>query len=56
MEKTEQQKWQEVMSLAEEYGFIIQAYGGVATLATHEVQREKFGNEKHEEIQKMNGR
>jgi len=39
---TEQdRKWKEVMKLAECYGFIIQAYGGVATLATHDVQKEQ---------------
>jgi hypothetical protein len=30
--------WSEVMKLAEKYGFIIQAYGGTAILATHENQ------------------
>lgn len=48
--------WKEVMNLASKYGFIIQAYGGVATLATHEVQKEKFGQEKYKRIQEMNGR
>lgn len=48
--------WKEVMDLAEKYGFIIQAYGGVATLATHEVQKEKFGQEKYKRIQEMNER
>lgn len=52
----EQEKWQEVMNLAEKYGFIVQAYGGVATLATHEVQRKELGVEKHKEIQRSNGR
>ena len=36
----EQDHWQEVMDLAQKYGFIIQAYGGVAVLATHEEQKE----------------
>ena len=27
--------WEEVMRLAEAYGFIMQSYGGVATLATN---------------------
>lgn len=48
--------WKEVMDLAEKYGFIIQAYGGVAMLATHQAQIEHYGQEKYEEIQKMNGR
>lgn len=50
------EKWSEVMSLARKYGFIVQAYGGVATLATHEVQKKELGEEKYQEIQKMNGR
>ena len=48
--------WKEVMDLARKYGFIIQAYGGVATLATHEVQKEEFSEEKYKRIQEMNGR
>ncbi len=32
--------WQEVMKLAEKYGFILQAYGGTATLATQENQKQ----------------
>jgi len=47
--------WQEVMNLAQKYGFIIQAYGGMATLATHKVQKEHFGEERYLRIQKMNG-
>ncbi|WP_165170647.1 hypothetical protein [Adlercreutzia sp. ZJ242] len=38
--------WAEVMALAERYGFITQAYGGVATLATHEVVKRKLGTTK----------
>lgn len=37
--------WNEVMDLAKKYGFIIGAYGGAATLATHENQLEAFGEE-----------
>lgn len=48
--------WLEVMKLAEKYGFIIFAYGGVVTLATHAVQKEHFGEEKYKQIQEMNGR
>ncbi|MFA1820578.1 hypothetical protein ACDX78_10405 [Virgibacillus oceani] len=47
--------WQEVMKLAEKHGFLLQAYGGLATLATHEVQQKELGEEKYREIQKMNG-
>ena len=46
--------WDEVMELAKKHGFIIQAYGGTATLATHSVQREYFGEDKYKRIQKMN--
>lgn len=49
------QHWKEVMDLAEKFGFIIQAGGGVATLATHKVQKEELGEEKYMQIQKMNG-
>lgn len=48
--------WEEVMTLATKYGFVIQAYGGTATLATHSVQKEHFGEERYKRIQKMNGR
>lgn len=37
--------WNEVMELAKKYGFIIGAYGGTATLATHNNQLEVFGEE-----------
>lgn len=37
--------WNEVMELAKKYGFIIAAYGGTATLATHDNQLEVFGEE-----------
>lgn len=42
------------MDIAEKHGFIIQAYGGVATLATHEVQLKELGKDKYKEIQNMN--
>jgi hypothetical protein len=47
--------WNEVMELAKKYGFIVQAYGGTATLATHENQKSQLGEKRYEEIQKMNG-
>jgi len=31
--------WDKVMKLAEQYGFIVSAYGGTAILATHESQK-----------------
>lgn len=37
--------WKEVMELAERYGFITQAYGGVAILSTHKNQLDSFGEE-----------
>jgi hypothetical protein len=40
------------MTLAEKYGFILQAYGGTATLATHKNQREALGDEKYLDRQK----
>jgi len=41
-EKTEEEKWTEVMKLAEEYGFIRFAYGGFAMLSIdEEVIKEK---------------
>ena len=49
-------KWDEVMALAREYGFIIKAYGGTAILVTHKNQKEHYGQEEYERIQKMNGR
>ena len=50
------QHWTEVLKLAEEYGFIVQAAGGVAVLATHEVQKEQYGEDGYRQIQKMNRR
>lgn len=46
--------WIEVMNLAEKYGFIIQSYGGVAVLATHDVQKKELGEGKYRQIQKAN--
>ena len=37
--------WNEVMELAKKYGFIVGAYGGTATLATHEAQLQVLGEE-----------
>lgn len=48
--------WLEVMDMAEKHGFIIHSTGGVAILATHEVQKEQYGENGHKRIQKMNGR
>ena len=43
--------WDKVMKLAEEYGFITMAFGGVAILMSHEVQKEQGIYKK---IQKIN--
>lgn len=45
--------WKEVMDAAEQYGFITQAYGGVAQLCTHKRQIEAFGEEKHIDRQRQ---
>ena len=39
--------WSEVMELAVRYGFITQAYGGTATLATHKNQLEAYRAENY---------
>ncbi|PSL10159.1 hypothetical protein EI53_01221 [Fusobacterium naviforme] len=39
--------WKEVMDMAEQYGFITQAYGGVAQLVSHRRQIEAFGEEEY---------
>lgn len=35
--------WNEVVSLAVQYGFVVQAYGGTVTLLTHKNQLEAVG-------------
>ena len=40
-DKEETRQWDEVMNLAEKYGLIVQAYGGTATLFSHDTQREE---------------
>ena len=44
--------WNEVMELAVRYGFITQAYGGTATLATHKNQLESYRAENYIERQR----
>ncbi len=56
MPEHEDKHWKEVMDMAKQYGFIVQAYGGTATLATHKNQKELLGEEKYKDIQRMNGR
>lgn len=48
-------RWTEVMKFAEANGFILQAYGGTATLATHKVQLDGLGLTKYLQVQKTNG-
>lgn len=45
--KEQDKHWDEVMKLAEKYGFIIQAYGGTATLCTHKTYIEELGEEEY---------
>ncbi len=52
--KKHDEKWEEVMSLAKENGFIIQAAGGTAVLVSNRNQIEHYGLEHFEKIQKMN--
>ena len=47
--------WEEVMKLAEGYGFIVNAFGGVATLATNEQQCEQTGYERKATMIKVSG-
>ena len=47
--------WSEIMELAEKYGFILQAYGGTAILATHKSQLEQLGEPEYLRIQQMDG-
>lgn len=39
--------WSEVLGLAVQYGFVVQAYGGTATLLTHKNQLEAAGEEQY---------
>ena len=39
--------WVEVMELAKKYGFILFAYEGIATIATHREQLEEYGEESY---------
>lgn len=47
--------WKEIMRMAQDYGFIVQAYGGTAVLATHQNQLEVYGEKEYLRIQSMNG-
>lgn len=47
--------WDKVMKLAKENGFILQAFGGTATLSCNKVQIEQLGYEKYQTIQETNG-
>lgn len=53
--KEADEHWEEVMELAEKYGFILQAYGGTALLATHHNQLESYGEPEYLRIQQMDG-
>lgn len=45
--KEQDEHWEQVMKLAEKYGFIISAFGGTATLCCHKVYIEEFGEEEY---------
>ena len=50
------QHWQyEVMELAQKYGFVYYAFGGVALLMTHQEQIEAYGEPEYLRVQQMNG-
>ena len=49
-------RWQEIMKIAEQCGFIIQAAAGTAVLATNRVQAAEMGATQYTKIQRMNGR
>lgn len=48
------EKWDEVMKLARENGFIIQAFSGTATLISNKEQIANYGYEEYEKIQETN--
>lgn len=50
------ERWQGLMKIAEQCGFIIQAAAGTAILATNRVQAEKMGAARYAKNQRMNGR
>ena len=52
--KKHDEKWDEVMQLAKQNGFIVQAYAGVATLISNKEQIENYGYEKFQKIQETN--
>lgn len=39
--------WNEVVGLAAQYGFVVQAYGGAVTLLTHKNQLDAVGEEQY---------
>lgn len=44
--------WNEAIKPMRDYGFIVQAYAGVAVIMTHERQLEMWGEEKYLHMQK----
>lgn len=46
--------WNKVMKLAEENGFIIQAFAGTAVLVSNKEQIKSYGYEKYQKIQETN--
>ena len=52
--KQHDEKWDEVLKVAEKNGFIVQAASGTAVLISNEEQIKNYGYEKYEKIQEMN--
>lgn len=46
--------WNDVLNHAKKHGFVLQDFGGVATLATHKIQNEHFTSRKRAETQELN--
>lgn len=46
--------WDKVMKLAKENGFIIQAFGGTATLICNDEQIKNYGYNQYKQIQRTN--
>lgn len=52
--KKHDEKWDELMAIAKENGFVVQAFGGTATMITNKNQIENYGYEEYQKIQEMN--
>ena len=52
--KKHDEKWDEVMQLAKQNWFIVQAFSGVATLVSNKEQITNYGYEEYVKIQRTN--